>query len=78
LSSFLREAVGRDCLGFSRPGKVIRGKGLRLDGLVEMSQDITISHQAFIWIYAFDECKPEYRECWTDVFGFFTRVGRRV
>jgi len=68
LSSLLRQVVGGlekipegIVQAFRDREKVIGGKKLRLDELVEMLQDIASSRPTFICIDALDECKPEYR-----------------
>jgi len=69
LSSLLRQLVGglekipaEIVQAFRNREKVIGGKKLRLDELVEKLQDITSSRPTFICVDALDECKPEHRE----------------
>ena len=69
LGSLLKQVVGglesipaKIVGAFRDRGKVIGGRKLGLDEIVEMLQDISSSRPAFICLDALDECIAEYRE----------------
>ena len=68
LSSILKQVISwleripTDIIqAFRDQEKMIGGRRLRLDEIVEMLQDISSSQPTFICIDALDECMPEYR-----------------
>ena len=68
LSSLLKQAVSgleevpvKIARAFRDQGKVIGGRRLELDEVIEMLQDISSSRPTFICLDALDECVAEYR-----------------
>ena len=77
LGSFLKQVVGgleeipAKIVQAFRDGKVIGGRKLELDEIIQMLQDISSSRPTFICLDAVDECMPEY---WAKLLGSLKQI----